>query len=84
MAATTLMVGRDLGRAICKHLGIDYTKHTVRPRFIFNVDAGEPVSVTLTVMLSADDFAGIARAAKLDGDVSPDAPNPIPQPSPVR
>ncbi len=84
MAATTLMAGRDLGLAICKHFGIDTAKHIVGSDFEIKTEPGAPVKVKLTLMLTADDLAGIARAAKLDGDVSPDAPNPIPQPSPVR
>lgn len=84
MTAPRLMTGRDLGRAICKHFGIDTAKHVVGSDFEIKTAPGELVTVKLTLMLSADDLAGIAWTAKLDGDVSPDAPNPTPQPSPVR
>ena len=84
MTAPNLMMGRDLGLAVCKHFGIDTAKRVVGSDFEIKTEPGELVTVKLTLMLSADDLAGIARAAKLDGGVSPDAPTPIPQPSPVR
>lgn len=79
---SSVITGRTLGRAICKHFGIDTAKHVVGSNFEIETGPGELVAVKLTLMLSADDLAGIARAVKLD--VSSDEPNPIPQPSPVR
>lgn len=66
MSKSNLIIGRDLGRAICKHFGIDTTKHVVGSDFEIETEPGTPVTVKLTLMLSADDLAGIARAAGAD------------------
>lgn len=57
------LTGRDLGRAICSHFGIDYHKHTVDSNFEIKAGSGKMVEVKLTFMLTADDLAGIAKAA---------------------
>lgn len=68
MSKSDLIMGRDLGQAICKHFGIDTAKHTVDSDFEIKAEPGKPVTVKLTLMLNSDDLAGIARAAKLDND----------------
>lgn len=71
---SSMITGRDLGRAICKHFGIDTEKHVVSSDFEIKTVPGELVTVKLTLMLTADDLAGIARAAQLD---SSDTPQPV-------
>lgn len=68
MSGHKLLSGRDLGLAICKHFGIDTAKHVVDSDFEIKTEPGKPVTVKLTFMLTADDLAGIARAAGGDRD----------------
>lgn len=68
MTKSNLIIGRDLGLAICKHFGIDTAKHVVGSDFEIKTEPGTPVTVKLTLMLTADDLAGIARAAGGDSD----------------
>lgn len=63
MLGHKLLSDRVLGLAICKHFGIDTAKHAVDSDFEINTEPGEPVTVKLTLMLTSDDLAGIARAA---------------------
>lgn len=67
MSKPSPILGRDLGLAICKHFGIDITNHAVDSNFNLSTEPGKPATVTLTFMLTADDLAGIARAAGADG-----------------
>lgn len=76
MSKPSPILGRDLGLAICKHFGIDTTKHTVDSDFEIKTEPGKPVTVKLTLMLTADDLAGIARAAGADdGEQGPELVN---------
>jgi hypothetical protein len=62
MSTPNPLLGRDLGAAICKHFGLD--KAAVMSDFQIATKPGALASVTLTVALTADDLAGIARAAE--------------------
>lgn len=64
MPNTKLMTGRDLGKAICAHLGLN--ANLVQSDYQIKTDPGELASVALTVLLTADDLAGIARVAGAD------------------
>lgn len=61
MSDTKLLTGRDLGQAICKHFGLDVD--AVQSDFRIKTDPNDVASINLTISLTADDLAGIARAA---------------------
>lgn len=77
------ILSNDLGRAICKHFGIDTEKHIVDSNFEIKTAPGGLATVKLTLMLSADDLAGIARAAGADGVQTFTATGHFCKPSPV-
>lgn len=61
MPDTKLMTGRDLGKAICSHFGLNINQ--VQSDYRIKTEPGELASVTLTIILTPDDLAGIARKA---------------------
>lgn len=60
---TKTLTSRELGKAICDHLGIDISKHRVQSDYAIQTEPGELAKVTLTVLLGAEDLAGIAKHA---------------------
>lgn len=83
MSKPSPILGRDLGLAICKHFGIDITNHAVDSNFNLSTEPGKPATVTLTFMLTAEDLAGIARAAGADAVQTFTASGDFIKPSPV-
>lgn len=70
---SSVITSRELGQAICKHFGIDTAKHVVGSDFEIKTVPGELVTVKLTLMLTADDLAGIARKADTSEKGAPSA-----------
>lgn len=64
MSDTKLLTGRDLGKAICSHFGLsaDRVQHDYR----IKTELDGLASINLTISLTPDDLAGIARAAAGD------------------
>lgn len=65
MPETKLMTGRDLGKAICSHFGLNINQ--VQSDYRIKTEPDGLASINLTISLTADDLAGIARAAGGDG-----------------
>lgn len=59
------LAGTDLGKAVCKHFGLNPNHVDVVSQIDFRPQA--MASIKLTIMLTAEDLAGIARAAGADG-----------------
>lgn len=81
MSDTKLMTGRDLGKAICSHFGLNISK--VQSDYRIKTDLDGLASINLTVSLTPDDLAGIARAAGADGVQTFTATGHFCKPSPV-
>lgn len=60
------LAGTDLGKAVCKHFGLNPNHVDVVSQIDFRPQA--MASIKLTIMLTAEDLAGIARAAGGDSD----------------
>lgn len=61
MPDTKLMTGRDLGKAICAHFGLN--ANLVQSDYRIKTGPDEVASISLTISLTPDDLAGIARSA---------------------
>lgn len=81
MPDTKLMTGRDLGKAICSHFGLNINQ--VQSDYRIKTEPGTLASINLTISLTADDLAGIARAAGADGVQTFTATGHFCKPSPV-
>lgn len=81
MPDTKLMTGRDLGKAICAHFGLN--SNNVQSDYRIKADLDGLASVTLTISLTPDDLSGIARAAGADGVQTFTATGHFCKPSPV-
>lgn len=55
-------VGQDFGTAVCEWFSLDPSM--VASPLTLNTGHNEPLSVTLTIMLSAEDMQGIAQSMK--------------------
>lgn len=55
-------VGQDFGTAVCDWFSLDPSM--VASPLTLNTGHNEPLSVTLTIMLSPEDMQGIAQAMK--------------------
>ncbi|WP_442592483.1 hypothetical protein ACSBPU_12840 [Parapusillimonas sp. JC17] len=81
MPDTKLMTGRDLGKAICAHFGLNINQ--VQSDYRIKTDLNGLASINLTISLTPDDLAGIARAAGADGVQTFTATGHFCKPSPV-
>ena len=59
------ITGGDLGKAVCKHFNLDPSRVHSECQIDFRPQA--MASIKLTIMLTADDLAGIAREAGASG-----------------
>lgn len=75
------LAGTDLGKAVCKHFGLNPNHVDVVSQIDFRPQA--MASIKLTIMLTAEDLAGIARAAGDDGVQTFTASGDFIKPSPV-
>lgn len=75
------LAGTDLGKAVCKHFGLNPNHVDVVSQIDFRPQA--MASIKLTIMLTAEDLAGIARAAGADGVQTFTASGDFIKPSPV-
>lgn len=62
------LAGTDLGKAVCKHFGLNPNHVDVVSQIDFRPQA--MASIKLTIMLTAEDLAGIALAAGAEGFVA--------------
>ena len=64
------LVGQHFGTAVCDWFSLDPSM--VASPVKLNTGFNEPLSLTLTIMLSAEDMQGIAQAMKNAQQIRPD------------